>query len=128
MEGSPLNLLAGNMTIFSLTLFGGIDLTVEAVLVQSCRADAECGGDAAYVAATSNWSSITSFRYIARCVFALCAKLPVRSGLGFCRAAPLEHRPNRSRSGLIGNEKVGYNPATVSIATAAGNFRREGSV
>jgi hypothetical protein len=49
MEGSPLNLPAGNMTAFSLTLFGGIDLAVEAVLVQSCRADAERGGDTAYV-------------------------------------------------------------------------------
>jgi hypothetical protein len=30
-------------------LFGGIDLAIEAVLVQSCRADPQRGGDTAYV-------------------------------------------------------------------------------
>jgi hypothetical protein len=49
MERSPLNLTAGNMAAFSLTLFSGIDLAVEAVLVQSCRTDAERGGHAPYV-------------------------------------------------------------------------------
>jgi hypothetical protein len=37
------------MTAFPLTLFSGIDLAVEAVLVQSCRTDAERGGYAPYV-------------------------------------------------------------------------------
>lgn len=49
MEGSPLNLPAENVTVFSLTLFGRIDLAVETVPVQDRRADVERGGDAAYV-------------------------------------------------------------------------------
>ncbi len=49
MEGSPLNLPPGSTTIFPLALFGGIDLPIEAILVQSCRADAERCGDTPYV-------------------------------------------------------------------------------